>query len=321
MFGPTISTPGAPQPFPVQIEQVRRPVQPDRGLTGARRALHADRVVQLGPDQLVLLGLDGGDDVAHRPDAGPLDLRGQDAAAGAQLLAAVQVLVLEAGQLALDEAEPAPGRDALRVAHAGPVERPGQRRPPVEHHRLAGVVGDVPPPDVVRASRRCRAGRRTAAVVGSSASSATRRDRCRPSSSAVYASPATSVAGGEERLGAVRASGAARPGTRSGGVRSAASSVSRSDAGTGHPQTGWSQAARVSEAGSAAVRRGDVRCGACSPRPSSGPPRYAEESRRPHRITVASVRRGRVRRAWCSAPRRVAWWPARRSGRRRGGAW
>ena len=55
------------------------PVQPDRGLAGAGRALHADRLGQLSPDQLVLFGLDGGDDVPHRADPGPLDLRGQDA--------------------------------------------------------------------------------------------------------------------------------------------------------------------------------------------------------------------------------------------------
>ena len=92
---------GPAQPLAVQVEQVRGPVQADRGLAGAGRALHADRVVQVGADQLVLLGLDGGDDVAHRPDAGPLDLGGQDPARGAELLAAVEVLVLEAGQLAL----------------------------------------------------------------------------------------------------------------------------------------------------------------------------------------------------------------------------
>ncbi len=124
-------------------------MQPDRGLPGARRALHADRVAQIGPDQLVLLRLDGGDDVAHRPDTRPLDLRGQDPAAGAELLAAIQVLVLEAGQLALDEAEPPPRRHPLRITDAGAVERAGQRRAPVQHHRLAGVVGDVPPAHVI----------------------------------------------------------------------------------------------------------------------------------------------------------------------------
>ncbi|WP_207784039.1 hypothetical protein, partial [Micromonospora globispora] len=43
-----------------------RPPQADRRLTGARCPLYADRVGQVGPDQLVLLRLDGGDDVPHR---------------------------------------------------------------------------------------------------------------------------------------------------------------------------------------------------------------------------------------------------------------
>src|SRR5205823_8934546 len=127
----------------------RRPVQPDRRLPGTRGALYADRVLQRRPYQLVLLGLDGGHDVAHRPDPGPLDLLGQDPGGGTQLLAPVQVLVLEAGQRPGGEAEPAAYRHPLRVAYRGPVERPGQRRPPVQHHRLAGLVHHVPPTDVV----------------------------------------------------------------------------------------------------------------------------------------------------------------------------
>src|SRR5262249_27789013 len=53
----------------VGIEQVGRPVQPDRGLPGPRRTLDADRVLEPGSYDHVLLGLDGRDDVAHR--AGP----------------------------------------------------------------------------------------------------------------------------------------------------------------------------------------------------------------------------------------------------------
>src|SRR4029077_4336877 len=116
------------EPVAVRVKQERDTVQADGGLTGPGRALYAHGFAEVGPDQLVLLGLDGGDDVAHRPDARPLDLGGQDAALGAQLLAAVQVLVLEAGQLTLDEPEPPPHRDTLRVGDTGPVERPGQRR-------------------------------------------------------------------------------------------------------------------------------------------------------------------------------------------------
>jgi hypothetical protein len=127
-------------------------VQPDGGLPGAGGALHADRRLQVGPDQLVLLGLDGGHDVAHRAHPGALDLLGQDAAGGAQLLAPAQVLILEAGERPGGEAEPSPDGHALRILGAGPVERAGHRRPPVQHHRLAGVVDDVPAPDVVAVS-------------------------------------------------------------------------------------------------------------------------------------------------------------------------
>ena len=114
-----------------------------------RRALDADRLREVGADQLVLLRLNGRDDVPHRSDPGPLDLGGQDPARGAELLAAAEVLVLEAGERAAREPEPSPHRHPLRVGDAGAVEGARHRRPPVQHHRFAGLVGHVPAPDVV----------------------------------------------------------------------------------------------------------------------------------------------------------------------------
>ena len=90
--------------------------------------MYADARLETGSDQLVLVRLDGGDDVAHRADAGAFDLLGQDAAGGAQLLAPVEVFVLEAGQLAPDESEPSSDGDALGVLDAGSVEAAGQWR-------------------------------------------------------------------------------------------------------------------------------------------------------------------------------------------------
>ena len=82
------------------------------------RALDAERLAQTGPDDGVLLGLDGGDDVAHRAGPGPLDLRLQDVGV-ADVLGLRQVLVLVRGQLAVREAE--------RGAGAGrPSARPGR---------------------------------------------------------------------------------------------------------------------------------------------------------------------------------------------------
>ena len=52
-FGPDHQDAGLLEPLPVGVEQVGGAVQPDRGLAGAGRALHADRGVQTGPDQVV----------------------------------------------------------------------------------------------------------------------------------------------------------------------------------------------------------------------------------------------------------------------------
>jgi hypothetical protein len=94
------------------------------GIPDAGRPLHADRDVEVRADELVLLGLDGGDNVTHRPDAGPLDLLEllEKDSAGADVFAGLEVFVLEAGEVALDEAEPPSHVDVLRVAGAGLVE-------------------------------------------------------------------------------------------------------------------------------------------------------------------------------------------------------
>ena len=50
-------------------QQVGRPVQADDGLAAPRPPLHDEDPGQRGSDDLVLLGLDRGDDVAHPPGA------------------------------------------------------------------------------------------------------------------------------------------------------------------------------------------------------------------------------------------------------------
>lgn len=64
-----------------RVEQVGGPVQPDGRLPGAGRALHTDGDGEVRPYEFVLVGLDGGGDVAHRADAGAFDLAREDAAA------------------------------------------------------------------------------------------------------------------------------------------------------------------------------------------------------------------------------------------------
>src|SRR5204862_2026119 len=58
----------------VGVEEVRGPVQPDGRLAGARPALDGEYAVEGRADHLVLLGLDGGDDVVHLTRAAALEL-------------------------------------------------------------------------------------------------------------------------------------------------------------------------------------------------------------------------------------------------------
>jgi len=139
----------------VGVEQVGRAVQADGGLAGAGSALHADGVADVGADDDVLLGLDGGDDVAHRPDPGTLDLVSQNGGGERRRVLVragrrrdVEAFVLIGREPAVRVPEPSAGCDALRVARAGPVERDGDRSAPVDHQRVAVVVGDVAATDV-----------------------------------------------------------------------------------------------------------------------------------------------------------------------------
>jgi hypothetical protein len=61
---------------------------------------------------------------------------------------AIPELVLIGGQLAAGEAEAPPELEAHRVRPAGPVERPGHRRPPVDHRGRAIRGVHVPAADV-----------------------------------------------------------------------------------------------------------------------------------------------------------------------------
>ena len=73
----------------VGVEQVGRAVQRHRGLAGARAALHDEHAGQPGADHLVLLGLDGLDDVAH-PAGAVGGQRGQQRGLAGHVLAAAR---------------------------------------------------------------------------------------------------------------------------------------------------------------------------------------------------------------------------------------
>ncbi|MGB8380004.1 MAG: hypothetical protein WCG47_01940 [Dermatophilaceae bacterium] len=146
--GPDDEHSGAREPVPVRVEQPGGPVQAHGGLAGPRRALDAHGRRRIGPHQLVLLGLDGRDDVSHRPDPGAFDLLLQDRAVLRGLGRVLEVLVLVCRELAAVDAEPASAGHSERVGPGGPVERTGQLGPPVDDDRVAAFVAHVPPADV-----------------------------------------------------------------------------------------------------------------------------------------------------------------------------
>ena len=69
--GPDHQDPAVGEPAPVGVEQVRGAVQRDLGLAGAGPAGDERDAAGGRADGLVLLPLDGGDDVAHERTPGP----------------------------------------------------------------------------------------------------------------------------------------------------------------------------------------------------------------------------------------------------------
>ena len=140
---------GPAQPLAVHVEQVGGPVQADGGLAGAGRALHADRLGERRRGRARpgragwwrrcrASGRRGG---ARSPSRRIRLRRARPRRGrGARPRSAVSSPSAKPNRRR--------GAHALRVDGAGPVERPGDRRPPVDDHRVAGVVGDVPAADV-----------------------------------------------------------------------------------------------------------------------------------------------------------------------------
>ncbi len=136
-----------PQLTAVGVEQVRSAVERDGGLAGARAARDDQGAGQLGPDGLVLLGLDRGHDVAHPAGALPLERREQRALTHDGEARVVGGLGVEHLVVETDDLPTALGQDVAAAQHTHPgdrgrpVERLGDGGAPVDHQR--GVLGVV----------------------------------------------------------------------------------------------------------------------------------------------------------------------------------
>jgi hypothetical protein len=147
----------------VRVEQVGGAVQRHDRLARAGAALDHEHAGQLGADDLVLLALDGGDDVGQAAGAGLLQRRdeGAGAAHGRAVVVDDQLaaeharrlaeqLVLDAEELAAPRGEVPAADEAHGRAAGGPVERLGDRGAPVDDQRLLRLVGHGDAADVER---------------------------------------------------------------------------------------------------------------------------------------------------------------------------
>ncbi len=171
---------------PVRIEKVCGPVQRHRRLAGAGSTLDDHDAQEGGPDDLVLLPLDGGDDVAHDAGPGPFQ-SGQERSGPAQLELAVspvvrglvvparapvlggepgvavtvgagggavhdrgrrETLVLHAHDPSTLGGEVATKDETHGLSPRGPVEGLGHGRPPVHHQGLEVLARDPQAADV-----------------------------------------------------------------------------------------------------------------------------------------------------------------------------
>jgi hypothetical protein len=140
------------EPPTVGVQQVGRTVQCDDSFAGTRAAADHSDTASWCPDRLVLLGLDGRDDVAHRVPASARQRRHQRALAEHR-----QVFRRPLGrqQVVFEPDDPRPLVPQYATAyHAQPVgrgrsvERLGGGRSPVDHQRLVLRVTDADPADV-----------------------------------------------------------------------------------------------------------------------------------------------------------------------------
>src|SRR5882762_3440132 len=99
----------------VAVEEVGGAVEADGGFSGAGGALDAEGVVEVGADEGVLVGLDGGDDVAHGSDAGAFDFFGEDFAGEAEGFALVEAFLFVRAELSVVESEAAAADNSAGV--------------------------------------------------------------------------------------------------------------------------------------------------------------------------------------------------------------
>jgi hypothetical protein len=127
-------------PLALRIEQVGDAVQRHHRFAGAGSALDYQHPGMVEPDDLVLLGLDRRDDVAHALPTRRID-RGQQCVIPASLTGGTaEDLVGEVDDPSSAGMELAAQTHVLRCRSGRDIERASSGRPPIEQQRFVFVV-------------------------------------------------------------------------------------------------------------------------------------------------------------------------------------
>jgi hypothetical protein len=138
----------------VCVQEVGSAVQRDGRLSCAGAALHDNNATEGRANDLVLLGLNRGDDVGHPASPGTAECFEQCGFADEYDIVAVRLprqvkdLVVDADHAATPRQQVSTANQTKWLTGGGPVERLGYGRAPINDERLTVFVVDGDPPDV-----------------------------------------------------------------------------------------------------------------------------------------------------------------------------
>jgi hypothetical protein len=126
-------------------------VQRDNGFSGARPALDNENSARVLANDAVLVGLDGGDNVAHPPGPAAAQRRQQRGLAGqVRLIDGIQVehVVVQAHDPPVEGMQVAAAGHAVPLPRCGAVERLRRTGTPVDQQQVVIVAAQAEPADV-----------------------------------------------------------------------------------------------------------------------------------------------------------------------------
>jgi hypothetical protein len=138
------------------VQQERRTVQSNRGLSGSRATLHDDQIIEASTDDDILLRLDGGNNVTHFTGTTSFQFSEQgiwNAATFVNPIGIRKVFIEQPRNNPVVNCQSPSEGKPLRVSPRRSVERNRNRHTPVENHRFTIWPFDVASSDMPFISR------------------------------------------------------------------------------------------------------------------------------------------------------------------------